>query len=64
MPQPYLPRQQLETDSPQTVNVIIQLLSICVNTTYFQAEDKFDQQEFGIVTGSPLSLILSNIYME
>ena len=63
-------RRRLETDDTLmertniTTNAIMELLTVCVQTTYFQLEDKFYQQEFGMAMGSPLSPIMSNIYME
>ncbi|GJQ84395.1 hypothetical protein Trydic_g3871 [Trypoxylus dichotomus] len=47
-----------------SVEAIIELLSTCVNTTYFQVDNKFHQQEFGMAMGSPLSSVLSNIYLD
>lgn len=43
------------------IDAIVELLVTCVNTTYFQVEDKFCKQEFGMAMGSPLSPILSNV---
>ncbi|GJQ67859.1 hypothetical protein Trydic_g16623 [Trypoxylus dichotomus] len=54
----------LDERTSLSVEAIIELLSTCVNTTYFQVDNKFYQQEFRMAMGSPLSLVLSNIYME
>jgi hypothetical protein len=42
----------------------MELLEICLKTTYFQVEDKFFQQKVGMMMGSSLSPVVSNIYME
>jgi hypothetical protein len=43
---------------------ITELLEVCVRTTYFHVEDRFYQQKSGMATGSSLSPIISNIFME
>jgi hypothetical protein len=43
---------------------IMELLEVCLRTTYFQVDDKFFQQKDGMAIGSSLSPIVSNIYME
>jgi hypothetical protein len=35
-----------------------------MRTTYFQIDDKFYKQKEGMAVGSPLSLVVSNIFME
>ena len=40
------------------------LIEVCVNNASFQFKDQFYKQRFGMAMGSPLSPILSNIYME
>jgi hypothetical protein len=40
------------------------LLDICLTTTYFQFEDKFYQQKEGMEVGNSLSPVVSNIFME
>jgi hypothetical protein len=45
------------------VEAIMELMEVCLTTTYFQA-DKFFQQKDGMATGSSLSPIMSNISME
>lgn len=56
--------QDLNTRTNLSVNTIMELLTICIKTTYFQLNDKFFQQNFGMAMGSPLSPIISNIFME
>ena len=43
---------------------IINLLSICLNTTYFTYQHKFYKQKQGAAMGSPISPIIANLYME
>jgi hypothetical protein len=42
----------------------MELLDVCLRTTYFQLDDRFYQQKEGMAMGSSLSPIVSNIYME
>jgi hypothetical protein len=42
----------------------MELLEVCLRTTYFQVDDRFFQQKDGMAMGSSLSPIVSNIYME
>jgi hypothetical protein len=46
------------------VEAIMELLEVCLRTTYFQVNDKFFQQKDGMVMGNSLSPIVSNIFME
>jgi hypothetical protein len=50
--------------SPLQVEAIMELLDVCLRTTYFQVDDKFFQQKDGMAMGSFLSPIVSNIFME
>jgi hypothetical protein len=43
---------------------IMELLEICLRTTYLQVDDKFFQQKESMAMGSSQSPIISNIYME
>jgi hypothetical protein len=42
----------------------MELLDICLTTTYIQFEDKFYQQNEGVAMGSSLSPVVSNVFME
>jgi hypothetical protein len=46
------------------VEAIMELIEVCLRTTYFQADDKFFQQKDGMAMGSCLSPIIRNIFME
>ena len=43
---------------------LVQLIELCLRTTYFQFEDKFYEQSEGAAMGSPLSPVIANLYME
>jgi hypothetical protein len=63
-------RNSLSTDpsfpesSPLQVEDVMELLDICLTTTYFQFVDKFYQQKEGVSMGNSLSPLVSNIFME
>jgi hypothetical protein len=44
--------------------VIMEILEVCMRITYFQVDDKFYEQKEGMAMGSPLSPVVSNIFME
>jgi hypothetical protein len=46
------------------VKAIMELLEVCLKTTYFQVDDKFFQQKYGMAMGSSLSPAVSNVFME
>jgi hypothetical protein len=46
------------------VEAIMELLEVCLRTTYFQGDDKFFQQKDCMAMGSSLSPIVTNIFME
>jgi hypothetical protein len=46
------------------VETIMELLEVSLRTTYFQVDDKFIQQKYGMAMGIYLSPIVSNIFME
>jgi hypothetical protein len=50
--------------SVMQVEAIMELLEVCLRTTYFQLDVKFFQQKDGMATGSSLSSIMSNIFMD
>ena len=54
----------LSDHTHHSIDCIMELLTICVKTTYFQKGTEFYQQKEGMPMGSPLSPIISNIYME
>jgi hypothetical protein len=43
---------------------IMELLEVCLRTTYFLVDDKFFQQKIGIAMCSSLSPVVSSIFME
>jgi hypothetical protein len=53
-----LPRTSLPVED------ITDLLSFCLNTTYFGFEDCYYQQVFGTAMGSPVSAVIANLVME
>jgi hypothetical protein len=63
-------RNMLQNDHTPTecfsleVGGIMELLEVCLKTTYFQVDDKFFQQKEGMAMGNTLSPVVSNIYME
>ena len=46
------------------VEDIVFLLKLCLNTTYFQVNNKFYHQKQGAAMGSPVSVIVANLFME
>jgi hypothetical protein len=50
--------------SPLQVADVMQLLEVCMKTTYFQFHAKFYQQKHGTVMSSSLLAVVSNIFME
>jgi hypothetical protein len=50
--------------SDREVDTIMELLQVCLKTTYFQSDDKFFQQKEGVAMGSCVSVVVSNIFME
>ncbi len=51
--------------SPQTYcfNNWLQLIELCLQSTYFQFHDTFYEQTDGAAMGSPLSPIVGNLFM-
>jgi hypothetical protein len=54
----------LSEHSPLELDGVMELLEVCIKTTYFQFEDKFYQQKEGMAMGSSLSPAVTNIFME
>ena len=50
--------------SPISVSVIIELLTICLEDTSFKFRGKFYRMTDGLAMGSPVSPIVANIFME
>ena len=46
------------------VDDIMILLRLCLNTTYFQVNGKFYKQKQGTAMGSPVSVVIANMFME
>ncbi|KAJ8912114.1 hypothetical protein NQ315_013203 [Exocentrus adspersus] len=55
--------QALEHRTSLSINMIMEMLNMCINTTYFQLYNDFYQQEFSVAMGSPLLPIVSNIFI-
>ena len=47
-----------------TVNHICCLLQFCLKNTYFQYKGRYYEQTEGAAVGSPISLIVANLFME
>ena len=59
--------EQDDTLSNRTVLLvqnIIELLGFCLHNAYFSFQNKFYEQVEGAANGSPVSLIVANLYME
>ena len=54
----------LEEHTCILIDNLIEMLTFCVETTYFQMASDIYQQEEGLTMGSPLSPVLANIFME
>lgn len=46
------------------INIIMELLTLCTESNYFELEGQLFRQDEGMAMGSPLSPIFANIYME
>ena len=51
-------------DTTLEANDIVQLLDICLNTTYFSYNNIIYRQKQGAAMGSPISPIIANLFME
>ena len=56
--------ESLEIRTTLTVQQICQLTELCLKSTYFQYEDMIFEQSDGMAMGSPLSPVVTNIFME
>ena len=54
----------LSTRTSMTADYILELLSFCLNNTYFVFQEVFYEQTKGADMGSPISPIVANIFME
>ena len=43
---------------------VIELLEVCLRSTYFSREGAFYEQRKGVAMHSPVSAVVSNLYME
>ena len=63
-------QQRLESDeslhdrTTLTVDDIVEMLSLCLNATYFSFRDSIYQQVHGTAMGSPVSVVVANLVME
>jgi hypothetical protein len=63
-------RMKMETEQESIhqfnlkAGVITELLEFCMKITYFQVAGKFYEEKYGMAMGSPLSPLVSNIFME
>ena len=55
-------QKQIELPIPK--DCFLELIRLCTNNNYFQFQDRFFKQKFGISMGSPLSPVLANLFME
>ena len=46
------------------VDEIMRLLRLCLNCTYFQLDGEFYKQKRGTAMGSPVSVVVANLFME
>ena len=54
----------LSTRTSMTADNILELLSFCLNNTYFVFQEVFYEQTKGAAMGSPISPIVANIFVE
>ena len=58
---PYTEKVHTKTETQQH---IMDLLGLCLRSTYFTFRGKFYEQVEGAAIGSPISPIVANLYME
>jgi hypothetical protein len=56
--------ETLASRSSLLVDALMELLEVCLKTTYFQVGNRFFQQKDGMAMGNSLSPVVCNIYME
>ena len=56
--------QELKQRTFMSVDHIVSLLEFCLRSTYFTFKGRFYEQQEGAAMGSPISLIVANLYME
>ena len=56
--------EKLNDRTVLSVQDIIELLGFCLHNTYFSFQNKFYEQVEGVAMGSPVGLIVANLYME
>ena len=56
--------ETMELRTPLKVESIMELLTLCLKTTYFSYGGEYYQQNDGAAMGSPISPVVANIYME
>ena len=56
--------EKLQDRTVLSVQNFIDLLGFCLHNTYFSFQNKFYEQVQGVAMGSPVSPIVSNLYME
>ena len=54
----------LRAKTGMDVDDILQLLRLCLDTTYFQVNHMFYKQKRGAAMGSPVSAVIANLFME
>ena len=54
----------LEECTSTLIDNLMEMLTFCVDTTYFGIGSDIYRQEEGLAIGSPLTPLLANIYME
>ena len=59
-----LPSLNIDFGYGLSVNDIIYLIELCLERSYFQFEDKFYEQKYGIAMGNPLSPVLAVFFRE
>ena len=56
--------QSLESRTNIPVPLLVELVELCLRSSYFQFQDSFYDQTDGAAMGSPLSPIVANLYLE